>query len=177
MADFPDVGIQNISFRIRSSVSMSQSPFTYDQQVYINQGVRWEGEVTLSPLNRSESKQVEGFLSGLRGMSGTFKIGNPLHTTNAVGTITGSVNDDTVTASLTGAVVGDYFEHNDNLYIITSISGSSVGIMPPLRTSASSSTVDFTLPKGTFRLSTNDIGWSIDQAGTHGFTFAIMEAL
>jgi hypothetical protein len=50
--------------------------------------------------------------------------------------------------------------------------------MPPLRSAISSSTsLDFTLPKGTWRLASNDIGWSINQASLYGFTFACVEAI
>lgn len=175
--DFPDIGIQNINMSLRSAVSASSSPFTYNQQVYVHQGVVWMAEVTLPPLTRNEAKAVEGFLAGLRGGSATFKLGNPLHNTIGAGSISGAIGDTTVTASISGAVVGDYFEFSDHLYIITSINGSSYGIMPPLRNTASSSTVDFTYPKGTWRLSTNEINFNIAVDGIHSFTLPIIEAL
>ena len=177
MADFPDVGIQNMTLRLKSAVSMSSSPFTFDQQTYQHQGVRWEAEVTLSPLSKAEAKEVEGFLFGLRGMANTFKLGHPLHNTTASGTITGSVNSDTVTANISGAGVGDYFEFADHLYVITSIDGNQYGIMPPLRSTASNGTVDFTYPKSTWRLSSNDVQFNSDVAGIHTFTIPIIEAL
>ena len=177
MANFPDVGIQNMTLRLKSAVSMSQSPFTFDQQTYQHQGVRWEAEVTLSPLSKAEAKEVEGFLFGLRGMANTFKMGHPLHNTTASGTITGSVNSDTVTATISGASVGDYFEFADHLYVITSIDGNEFGIMPPLRSTASNSTVDFTYPKSTWRLASNDVQFNSDVAGIHTFTIPIIEAL
>lgn len=177
MADFPDVGIQNMTLRLKSAVSMSQSPFTYDQQTYQHQGVRWECEVTFSPLNKADAKQVEGFLFGLRGMANTFKLGHPLHNITASGTITGSANSDTVTANITGASVGDYFEFSDHLYVITSIDGNQYGIMPPLRSSASAGTVDFTYPKGSWRLASNDVQFNSDVAGFQTFTIPLVEAL
>ncbi len=177
MADFPDVGIQNMTLRLKSAVSMSQSPFTFDQQTYQHQGVRWECEVTLSPLSKSDAKEVEGFLFGLRGMANTFKLGHPLHNTTASGNITGNANSSKVTASITGASVGDYFEYADHLYVITSISGSDYGIMPPLRSSASSSTVDFTYPKSTWRLATNEVEFNSDVSGFQTFTIPLIESL
>jgi len=175
--DFPNVSIQSMDISLKSAVSASNSPFTYNQQVHVHQGVIWQATVTLPPLKQSEAKAVEGFLAGLRGSSGTFKLGNPLHNTLAVGSITGSVGDTTVTATMTNAMVGDYFEHDDYLYIITSISGSDYGIMPPLRTNASNTTVDFTYPECTWRLATNDIGWSIDNASLYSFTIPMVEAI
>jgi len=171
MADFPNVGIQSMTMRLRSATAISQSPFTYDQQVYQHQGVRWEAEVQLPPLKRSDAKQVEAFLASLRGQANTFTLGNPLHNITATGTVSGSVGNTTVSLSGSGFTTGDYFSVSDRLYIIT----GSNSIMPPLRTSGGS--CDFTLPKGTWRLATNEIGWNIDQASLYGFTFACVEAL
>jgi hypothetical protein len=178
MAAFPNVGIQSMTMRLRSATAISQSPFTYDQQVYQHQGVRWEAEVTLPPMKRAEAKQLEAFFASLRGQANTFTLGNPLHNTTATGTGTGAINATTLTGSFTGAVAGDYFEIGSALYIITEVnSSSSIDIMPPLRVAASSSPLDFTLPKGTWRLASNEIGWSINQASLYGFTFACVEAI
>ena len=178
MAAFPNVGIQSMTMRLRSATAISQSPFTYDQQVYQHQGVRWEAEVTLPPMKRADAKQLEAFFASLRGQANTFTLGNPLHNTTATGTATGAINATTVTGSFTGAVAGDYFEIGSALYIITEVnSSSSIDIMPPLRVAASSAALDFTLPKGTWRLASNEIGWSIHQASLYGFTFACVEAI
>ena len=179
MAAFPSVGFTSMTMRLRSATSISQSPFTYDQQTYQHQGVRWEAEVQLPPLKRSDAKQVEAFFAALRGQANTFTMGNPIHNTTATGSITsGSAGATTVTGSTSGVVAGDYFETGSALYIVTGISGSSIDIMPPLRSAISSSTpMDFTLPKGTWRLASNDIGWSINEASLYGFTFACVEAI
>jgi hypothetical protein len=178
MAAFPNIGFTSMTMRLRSATSISTSPFTFDQQVYQHQGVRWEAEVTLPPLKRSDAKQVEAFFASLRGQGSTFTMGNPLHNTTAAGAGTGAVNATTITGSFTGAVAGDYFEINSQLYIITEVnSSSSINIMPPLRTAASSAALDFTLPKGTWRLASNEIEWNINQASLYGFTFACVEAI
>jgi len=178
MAAFPNVGIQSMTMRLRSATAISQSPFTFDQQTYQHQGVRWEAEVTLPPMKRADAKQLEAFFASLRGQANTFTLGNPLHNTTATGTATGAINATTVTGSFTGAVAGDYFEIGSALYIVTEVnSSSSIDIMPPLRVAASSSPLDFTLPKGTWRLASNEIGWSINQASLYGFTFACVEAI
>ena len=179
MAAFPNVGIQNMTMRLRSATSISTSPFTYDQQTFQHQGVRWEAEVTLPPLTRADAKQVEAFFASLRGQGQTFTMGNPLHNVTAVGTITsGSRNTTSVTGSVAGAVAGDYFEVNGALYIITEIAESTFDIMPPLRTAISSATsMDFTLPQGNWRLASNEIEWNINQASLYGFTFACVEAI
>jgi hypothetical protein len=179
MAAFPNVGIQDMTMRLRSATSISQSPFTYDQQVYQHQGVRWEAEVTLPPLKRSDAKQVEAFFAALRGQANTFTLGNPLHNTTATGTITaGTKGATTVTGTTAGAVAGDYFEIGGALYIVTDTTASSIDIMPPLRTAITTSTsLDFTLPVGTWRLASNEIAWNINSASLYGFTFACVEAI
>mgnify|MGYP000137748767 CR=1 FL=1 len=178
MAAFPDVGFQKMTMRLTSATQVSASPFTFDQQVHQHQGVRWEAEVTLPPLSRSEAKQIEAFFASLRGQSGTFTMGNPLHTTTATGTITsGTANATTVTGT-TSAVPGDYFEVGGSLYIITANNGATFDIMPPLRAAISTSTpLDFTLPKGTWRLSSNEIDWDISSSSIYSFTFACVEAI
>lgn len=177
---FPSVGIQSMTMRLRSATAMSSSPFTFDQQVFEHPGVRWEAEVKLPPLNRTDAKAVEAFLAGLRGVSKTFSLGNPLHTTNGTGSISAiTANTTTATGSFSAIVPGDYFSLGDHLYIVTAVnSATEITIMPPARqTVTSSTTLDFTLPKGIWRLASNEIDWNIDQASFYGFSFACVEAI
>ena len=68
------------------------------------------------------------------------------------------------------------FSYNSKLYIITGTpSATTIDIMPPLRDAASAATVDFTLPNGTWRMASNDIGWSINNASIYGFSFSCVE--
>lgn len=177
---FPSVGIQSMTMRLRSATAMSSSPFTFDQQVYEHPGVRWEAEIKLPPLTRSDAKAVEAFLAGLRGMSKTFSMGNPIHTTTATGSISAiTANTTSATGTFSGVAAGDYFQLGDHLYIVTeATSGTAIQIMPPARQTITSSTaLDFTLPKGIWRLASNEIDWNIDQASFYGFTLACVEAL
>lgn len=63
---FPSVGISNLNMRLKRSVAVSESPFSFDQQAYEHQGARWECEVTLPPLNYAEAKSVQAFIVGLK---------------------------------------------------------------------------------------------------------------
>lgn len=179
--DFPNIGFQSMTMRLRSATAISTSPFTFDQQTYEHQGVRWEAEVTLPPLKRSEAKAAEAFFAQLRGQAKTFSMGNPLHNVSGgSGSITdGAKGATNVTGTVNSSVeVGDYFEVGGALYILTAENASTLDIMPPLRTAISSSTaLDFTLPKGEWRLASNDIDWNINKAGIYGFTFACVEAI
>lgn len=180
MAAFPTtVGIQSMTMRLRSATAMTESVFTYDQQVFAHAGVRWEAEVTLPPMTRAQAKEYEGFFAGLRGMKETFTMGNPLHNASVTGSVTGSQNDTQIAEAFSGTfVVGDYFSLSDNLHIITEIVNSTtIKIMPPLRNDATNATADFSYPVGTWRLASNEIGWNINEASIYGFSFACIEAI
>ena len=182
---FPSVGIQNIQMRLKRAVAVSESPFSYDTQTYVHQGARWECEVTLPPLTYAEARSVEAFIIGLKGQSGTFTFGHPLHTSTA----TVNTNADALIraeqislgGTSTAVDAGTYLQLGDYLYITTTSKNSGIGligIQPPLRTAVSNGTVvDFTLPKSLWRMASNDISWSTDTAAMFGFTFAFVEAL
>lgn len=59
---FPNVGITSISLRLKRTVAVTESPFTYDQQVYAHQGAIWQAEVNLPPLTHDEARSVEALL-------------------------------------------------------------------------------------------------------------------
>ena len=183
MADFPSVGIQKMTMRLSSVTAVAQSPFTYEQQVYQHQGVRWEAEITLAPLTQANAKTVEAFLAGLRGQATTFTLGNPLHNVSGgSGSVTAAtIGATTITGSVSGgAGVGDYFQLGTRLHIITAVNsgGGTLTVMPPARDTISSSTsMDFSLPKAEWRLASNQIEWDINVASIYGFTFACVEAL
>jgi len=182
---FPSVGIQNMSMRLRRVVSVSESPFTLDTQTHVHQGAKWEAEVSLPPLSHAEARSVEAFIIALKGQSGTFYFGNPLHTgtvsNNGCNSASIRAESLTLTSGAQAIPAGTYFEINNYLYITTEdkASGSTtLNFQPPLRIAITSNTpVDFSLPKSTWRMTSNEIGWSINEASMYGFTFACCEAL
>lgn len=182
---FPSVGVQNMSMRLKRAVSVSNSPFTYSQQVFEHQGARWEAEVSLPPLSHSEARAVEAFIVALKGQSGTFTFGHPLHTSSASATTpaTLAVRSESFTTDAGSSAIdaGTYFELDGYLYLVTEDKAAGANVLnfqPPTRTSITSATaLDFTLPKSTWRMASNDIGWSTDTASIYGFTFACVEAI
>jgi hypothetical protein len=182
---FPNVGIQNMSMRLRRVVAISESPFTLDTQVYTHQGARWEAEVSLPPLTHDQARSVEGFIVGLKGREGTFTFGNPLHTSTATATLSAdaAIRAETLTTTSGGSAVtaGTYFQLGTYLYLVTSDKAGGAGTLnfqPPLREAIASGEVcDFTLPKSLWRMSANDVGWSISESSIYGFSFACEEAL
>jgi hypothetical protein len=171
--------------RLKRTVAVSESPFNYSQQVYDHRGASWQCEVSLPPLSYAEARSVEAFIVGLKGRSGTFTFGHPLHTSSATCTTSGTtaVRPEQLTA--TGAsrafTAGTYFQLGDYLYLVTenkSASSNTLKFQPPLREAIASGTaLDFTLPKSLWRMASNDVGWSTDTASIYGFSFAFTEAI
>ena len=53
----PDTtSFQSVTLTARSTVGMTQSPFTYQQQLYKWGGETWEADVRLIPMNRSSAE-------------------------------------------------------------------------------------------------------------------------
>ena len=184
---FPSVGIQKMSMRLRRVVAIAESPFTLDTQVYTHQGARWEAEISLPPLKHgsTEAKSVEAFIVGLKGREGTFTFGNPLHTSTLSNNTVSSAAVRAETFELGSGTVavpaGTYFELNSYLYMVTedkAANEATLKFQPPLRSAVTSSlVVKYNLPKSLWRMASNDIGWSINEASIYGFSFACVEAL
>ena len=174
---FPSgIGISTFSLRFRKSVAMSESPFSYAQQIHDFGGGRWEAEVTIPPLSQTDAQTFQAFLIGLEGRKGTFTMSHPLHNTTLTRTATGTKGDTDLTFS--GEVAaGTYFSIANKLYLATETGTTDVNIQPPLRADASSASVDFTLPLGTWRLSSNEVDWYTDAGRLTPFTFACVEAV
>ena len=183
--DFPSVGIANINMRLKRAVAVSESIFSYDQQVHQFTGARWECEITLPPLSHSEARAVEAFITGLEGRKGTFRFGHPLHTSTVTarndGVIPVRSDSFTTNGSASAITAGTYFQVGDYLHIVTAdkaYGAQTLHFQPPLRAELADATdLDFTLPKSLWRLATNETTWSTDTASIYGFTLACVEAI
>ena len=182
---FPNVGIQNMSMRLRRVVAVSESPFTLNTQVYTHQGARWEAEINLPPLTHAEAKSIEGFIIGLKGREGTFTFGNPLDTStlsnNTVSSAAIRAESFTLGSGTAAVSAGTYFELNNHLYCVTSdkaAGATTLNFQPPLRSAVTSSLlVKYNLPTTTWRMASNEVSWSINEASIYGFAFSCVEAL
>lgn len=58
------------------AIAVGESPFTYEQTVYENQGKRWRLEVTMPTMKRANAEQFISFMGKLRGRKGTFLLGD-----------------------------------------------------------------------------------------------------
>lgn len=72
-----NIGIANITLMAESAVAVSQSPFTFTQQVVAHPGQRWAASVSLPPMKRVDAENWIAFLLSLKGQVGTFLLGDP----------------------------------------------------------------------------------------------------
>ena len=72
-----NIGIANITLMAESAVSISSSPFTFQQQVVAHPGQRWAASISLPPMKRQDAENWIAFLLSLKGQVGTFLLGDP----------------------------------------------------------------------------------------------------
>ena len=193
-------GMMNVTFRAVNQTAMTMSPFSFKQQIHNHLGERWEAEVQLPPMRRTDADQWIAFLLSLKGRSGTFLMGDPRGAT-ARGTLGGTplikgadqtgstVTLDGCTASVAGWVkAGDYIQlgaastatlHKVLQDANTNQSGEiSIDIWPSIRSApADNSTVVTANTVGNWRLNSGEQDWSVDGAAIYGITFACVESI
>jgi len=192
-------GIRTQNWGLRRITSITQSPFTLQQQVYQHSGEQWNATMTLPPMLKDKASIWLSFFLQLRGVRGTFKIGDQDRKT-IQGTATGTVRVNG--ASQTGKQValdgftasranvfkaGDYIQINSYMYMVTedvSADGSgeaNVKIEPSLRqgieTINDDTLVVYLNTTTIMRLDSNEFNWDTDQVSKYGISFACSEAL
>ena len=144
-------GIRTQNWGLRRITSLTQSPFTLQQQVYQHSGEQWNTTMSLPPMLKDNASIWLSFFLQLRGVRGTFKLGDQDRKT-IQGTATGTVRVngasqtgnqvalDGFTASRSNVFkAGDYIQINSYMYMVTedvSADGSgeaNVKIEPALR--------------------------------------------
>ena len=182
------IGIESIELRAVNAVAVSQSPFTFKQQVISHGGQKWEASVNITSVHRDKAAQWKAMLVGLKGQTGTFLLGDPDYATPQ-GTVSscvasGSAGDDAVSVVMTGTLkAGDYIQlgtgASSKLHqvLLDQDGDGSLEIWPSLRTNYSNQSVVFNSPKGVFRLATNMTSWSINNASIYGISFEAVEAV
>ena len=190
---------RRVTIRARSTVGVSASPFTAEQQVYVNQGEVWALDVQLPPMKRAAAEDWIGFLVALNGMEGTFTAGQPgytaprgdwlgspkVHGAHAAGVKSIAMDGFTAFATVKR---GDWFQTGSgssaHLHKIvqdgTADSGGelTLEVWPRTRAAlADDATFTTTSPVGLWRLASNDREWDIDLAMIYGISFSAIEAL
>ena len=182
------IGIESIELRARNAVAVSQSPFTYKQQVVAHQGQTWEASVSIPSVRRDLAADWKAMLVALKGPVGTFLLGDPDYATprgtvSGTPTLSGTAGDSTVSVTMTGTLLaGDYIQLGTgsaarlHQVLVDQSGNGNLEIWPDLRSTYSGETVIYSNPKGIFRLAQSVTSWSIDNASFYGISFEAIEA-
>ena len=199
----PSGGISRIRIIAKNAIGISESPFTYSQQVHRHQGQGWEADVTLSSMKREDAEAWIAFLLRLRGRYGTFLLGDPNGGTprgsasttagspviNGAGQTGDELNIDGLPVSATGYLkAGDYIQlgsgssatlHKVLEDVDSNASGqATLNLFPAVRTAfPDNSVITVSNAKGNFRLASNETGWDINTMTVYGITFGAVEAI
>ncbi len=156
--------------------------------------------MSFPPMKRENAEEVAAFLIKLNGRFGTFLMGDPANTSpRGVGTGTPLVKGssqtgnelitDGWTADITNILkAGDWIQLGAGATarlhkILDNVNSDATGtatltLFPSLRSSpADNAVIVVNSPKGQWRLSTNDIDYTIQTGQFYGITLACMEAL
>ena len=197
------IGIESIELRAVNAVAISQSPFTFKQQVISHGGQKWEASISIPPVHRDLAEPWVSMLTALGGPAGTFLLGDPNMVipqgTASLGAGLPKVNGSQVpsnTISIKGLpinranflIAGDYIQfgsgssstlHKVLTTVTTSATGTvSLDIWPSTRrTLNDDEVVTLSNAKGVFRLASTSTSWQINQSSTYGISFDAVEAI
>ena len=198
-----NLGIANIVLSAENAVAISQSPFTFQQQIVAHPGQRWAASVSLPPMKRQDAEYWVAFLLSLKGQVGTFLLGDPncvdaqgsARTTPGTPVVNGplqtgnTLSIDGLPLSVTGYLLpGDYIQlgasSSAQLYkVLTQVNTDGSGaatldIWPDLRSiPGDGDAVVVANTKGRFRLKDNVQQWQINNISSYGITFDCVEAI
>lgn len=197
---FPDANhVASVSIQALNAAVISQSDFTFSQQVVAHPGQRWEAEITLRAMKRTEAEIWLAWLTSLKGPIGTFLMGDPRACSplgSAGGTpIVDGAGQTGAELNITGATInqtgwakaGDYIQLGTGtaarLHKILQDAASdgsgdvTLDIWPDLRASpADTDPIVISNAVGHWRLASRP-GWTAGELSTYGITFAAIEAL
>ena len=195
--------VKSVTMRARSNVAVTQSPFTYKQQVLKFQGSAWEIDVSLKAMKRDEAEEWIAFFLKLNGQYGTFYAADPngltargsASTTPGTPVVNGSNQTGTdlevsgLPASTTGYLkAGDYIQlgtgASSKLHkVLNNVNTTAAGeatmtLYPEIKVAPNSGdTIIVDNAQGVFRLSSNETDWNIQTNLFYGLTFGAVEAI
>jgi hypothetical protein len=182
------IGIAQITLSANNAVAISQSPFTFQQQIIQHPGQRWTASVSIPPVRRETAEPWVAFLLALNGPVGTFLLGDPNakapRGTATSATITGTAGNSSPTITMVGTLLaGDYIQIGSGATatlhkVLVNRSGTgTLEVWPALRSTVTGATVTLTNTVGRFRLSNTQQSFDINNASFYGISFDCVEAL
>ena len=182
------IGIAQITLTANNAVAISQSPFTFQQQIIRHPGQRWTASVSIPPVRRDLAEPWVAFLLALNGPVGTFLLGDPNgkapRGTATSATITGTAGDAGPSITMTGTLLaGDYIQIGSgstatlHKVLVDRNGTGDIDIWPALRSDVTDATVTLTNTVGRFRLQGTQQSFNINDASIYGISFDAVEAL
>jgi hypothetical protein len=194
--------IEQAEFKTRSLVGMTTGFLSGVQQVHAFPGQWWEADVVVAPSNEPEGRAIAAWLTSLNGSEKTVLFGDPACATPQGGAATTPGTPLVNGASQTGSALiidgagagqtpylsaGDYIQlgsgSTSRLHMVLEDANSdgsgnvTVSLWPNLRAApADDAAVVVSDAKGLFRLSDNNVSWSL-RTVIWGFRFSLREAL
>lgn len=185
--------IRSVEFRAINAVAYSQSPFTYVGQTHAYTGQQWAVDINLKPMRRDDAEAWVAWLISLRGRFGTFLLSDPISNsirgTATAATISGSAGDNTVSATVTSGhtlKAGDFLSlgtgSDSTLHKVLEDytgtgSAADLEIWPALRKARSGVSADLTSAQGLFRLTSNEVTYSVSELAVYGISFGAAEVV
>lgn len=181
-----NIGFAQITLSQENKVSMTESSFTFQQQVFKHPGERWKASVVIPPVRRENAEPWVSFLMSLNGAVGSFLLGDP-NCQEPQGTattlvVTGNAQSSTLTATANGTLkAGDYFQlgsgETATLHkVLVDFNGTGdLEVWPRIRITHFESSAVLSSPKGKFRLAGGGISWTIQEASQYGIQFDCVE--
>ncbi len=176
--------VQSYNLQMVHKVGVTESPFTFKQQIQDYDAMRWELTFTTAPLYGADATNFRGFLQSLKGRLGMFYFPIPQSGTIVSSVGTNVEGSDTLrfnTSDPERIKKGFYLSTANRLYMALEDyvnNTTPVNVTPNLRTTVSSGNSVYTNnPIGTFRLSSNTSEFAVDVTEGHSFTVACEEAL
>jgi hypothetical protein len=185
-------GIRRVTFRHRSAVSLSRSPFSFASQAFAHDGDLWMASLEFRAMDREDAEAWIAWRLSLNGQEGTFLLGDPKYTTprgtwaDASPVLDGAHAAGVKTISVLGidgltVEAGDKFQVGSGstahlhmvVQSVTHPGGSpstaiDLEIWPRLRAALTDqAALTLTSPKGLFRLAVNENEWEVDPEEDH----------
>ena len=178
--------VQSYNLQMVHKVGVTESPFTFKQQIQDYDAMRWELTFTTAPLYGEDAKNFRGFLQSLKGRLGMFYF--PIPQAGATYSAQGFNNEgsDTllirdINQSTSPLKKGTYISHNNRLYMVLedwTNDSTPINVTPNLRENVGhANTLHSNNPIGAFRLASNTSEFAVDVTEGHSFTVACEEAL
>jgi len=181
-------GIRSIELRASNAVAVSQSPFTFSSQVHAYPGQMWAADLTLPPMQEVPARLWTSWLTSLRGQYGSLLMGDPSNAqisgTATSATITGISGSNTVAVTMVGTILaGDMIQIGTGAdatlhKVLVDQSGTgSLEIWPAIRKDRTNANLTLENAQGVFRLASNEVSWSVNEASVYGISFSAMEKI